>query len=369
MNCEHAIELMQRYVDNDLSEQENLVLNAHLRDCPSCALSFDRLQALHEQLLQLPKIKPRYSIVDSILPKLLEMDGQTLENEREESASLDADEPRMSPSEPVSEPARTRRYFGYVSWKLTGAVAAAACAVLFFIWNNGESIQQNKQAGEPAILKVTEKSSAPSVNAPIAAAQSDAPKIMPTPTPTPSETPEANANMKQIVEQTPVTEQKTTEVTVLQSKIKASGDLSVSADAKTNLTVPAPSPSASPALKGDETAKGITAASPTPGTGEGYGIALIAPEIPKIIPEDPNKNKRVSNGQYVAEVKDHKLTISSVATNTVVFTSLLQWTDLESVIPISWTPEGKFYYEVVGNGAVRAFLVDVKSRTEQQIPK
>jgi hypothetical protein len=76
MNCEQMMEWMQRFVDDDLTQTEQEVLMKHVTQCPECAASFERLQLLSAELAHLPKITPPYSIVDSILPKLMELDAQ-----------------------------------------------------------------------------------------------------------------------------------------------------------------------------------------------------------------------------------------------------------------------------------------------------
>jgi len=374
MKCEHAIELMQRFVDNDLSEQETLVLNAHLRECPSCTLAFGRLKALHEQLLQLPKVTPKFSVVDSILPKLLAIDAQSREAGREEGAALAVADPEHSArqaTEVREEPAHKRRFLGYVSWKMTGAVAVAACAALFFIWNQGGSPQPGRMADQAVGSKLPE--SAPGTAEPAAASpeQNELMKVFPTPTPT--ETP---AQTKAVTtEPTHAPDKPSSKVTVLE---KEKGKPSESAGGGARGATVTATPDVTPGTKetantadGGSDVKDIAVHSPSPGLGGGVDMNSIAStaEESSNMKLEPPRNARVANDTYVAEVKEHKVTISSVATNEIVFASLRQWTGSERVLLVNWTPEGKFYYEVVGDGAVRAFLIDVANRTELQIPK
>jgi hypothetical protein len=76
MNCVEVGDLMQRKLDLDLSDQEAQQLEAHLEVCKSCQIIFQRLSMLSSQLEQLPQVTPSFSIVDSILPKLAEIDKQ-----------------------------------------------------------------------------------------------------------------------------------------------------------------------------------------------------------------------------------------------------------------------------------------------------
>ena len=70
MNCQEGMELMQRYVDRDLNEEETSRLLEHVGQCPECAAMFQRLVRLSRGLEQLPRVAPPYSLVDAILPQL-----------------------------------------------------------------------------------------------------------------------------------------------------------------------------------------------------------------------------------------------------------------------------------------------------------
>ena len=41
MTCEEMVEFLSRYVDGELSSQEQGVLEKHLRDCPPCEVYLD----------------------------------------------------------------------------------------------------------------------------------------------------------------------------------------------------------------------------------------------------------------------------------------------------------------------------------------
>ncbi|GIP20569.1 zf-HC2 domain-containing protein [Paenibacillus sp. J22TS3] len=85
MKCPEAVEWIHRYLDGDLSEEEVTRLKEHLRSCDDCARTYDVLKQLSDNLYQLPEVTPKFSIVDSILPRLDEIDrardeeGSTLE--------------------------------------------------------------------------------------------------------------------------------------------------------------------------------------------------------------------------------------------------------------------------------------------------
>ncbi|KGE18218.1 zf-HC2 domain-containing protein [Paenibacillus wynnii] len=80
MRCTEVIEWMHRYLDHDLSIEESTEMFHHIDDCLPCAEIFDRLTTLSKRLEQLPDVKAPFSLVDSILPRLDELDRGLLES-------------------------------------------------------------------------------------------------------------------------------------------------------------------------------------------------------------------------------------------------------------------------------------------------
>ena len=78
MKCQEVMMYMQRQLDGDLAPKEEDELHAHLMHCLDCAQMFERLQALSDELSQLPKVMPPFSLVDAIMPQLLELDKQAV---------------------------------------------------------------------------------------------------------------------------------------------------------------------------------------------------------------------------------------------------------------------------------------------------
>ncbi len=77
------MEYMQRYLDNDLTEEEYVRLMEHLQNDPVNSELFERMKKLSDDLARLPKVTPPYSIVDSIIPKLEEIEAEKRRAERE----------------------------------------------------------------------------------------------------------------------------------------------------------------------------------------------------------------------------------------------------------------------------------------------
>lgn len=63
-------------LDGELKQSEESLLTEHIRRCPACAEMAERLENIHQELVQLPKVAPPYSLVDAILPSLQQIDKQ-----------------------------------------------------------------------------------------------------------------------------------------------------------------------------------------------------------------------------------------------------------------------------------------------------
>ncbi|OXM15564.1 anti-sigma factor family protein [Paenibacillus herberti] len=142
MTCQEVVDYMNRYLDGDLDEHERLLLMEHLNECPDDQELFERLKRLSSDLEELPKIVPPFSLVDSILPQLAEIDdlrdakaasleGVSLSlNESEEAA---AEEESESPAEARSVRRSGASRFSKRARIWTGSTAAAAAAVIILL--------------------------------------------------------------------------------------------------------------------------------------------------------------------------------------------------------------------------------------------
>lgn len=126
MNCQEVMELMQRQLDDDLDESEKEVLTNHTRQCPDCAVMFERLQLLSAELTSLPKVMPGYSLVDAIMPQL----------ERIELFDQHNPAPAATPAVNTTELAsrREKRERRWPSIRMmSGVIAAGVVAGLFLV--------------------------------------------------------------------------------------------------------------------------------------------------------------------------------------------------------------------------------------------
>lgn len=110
MRCEEALELIQRSLDEELSDEEQASLQSHLSVCTGCSDFHSRLKRLDEHLSLLPHVHPPVSVVDRILPQL--------------------EKPK---------PTRTfRRRFTSMGWISGGIAAAIVIGAIFTQWGMSE---------------------------------------------------------------------------------------------------------------------------------------------------------------------------------------------------------------------------------------
>jgi hypothetical protein len=141
MICQEVMELMQRYIDDDLDQQEISRLMDHVGQCSECAAMLNRLQHLSSNLEQLPRVVPRYSLVDAILPEL-------------EKLSASAGESTVSTKEVdtnrTSRTARSNRPGRNFLPKLSGVVALGVVAGLLLFSNPSQWFAPSGQHNEAA---------------------------------------------------------------------------------------------------------------------------------------------------------------------------------------------------------------------------
>lgn len=144
MMCQEVVEYMHRQLDGDLDEQEQEILNEHTKHCPDCAALFDRLQKLSAELENLPRVMPKYSLVDAIMPQLEQLEPIVMKQAAAEPVQLQEAARRVKPS---------RKWPAFRA--ISGVVAAAAVAGLFIVSYNTDLFQtgsSNDSAQESAML-------------------------------------------------------------------------------------------------------------------------------------------------------------------------------------------------------------------------
>ena len=66
MNCENALELMNRELDEALTAEESAALRAHLDACPDCRETWRQLHEL-DALLQESELEPPAALHDGVM--------------------------------------------------------------------------------------------------------------------------------------------------------------------------------------------------------------------------------------------------------------------------------------------------------------
>ncbi|OKP88756.1 anti-sigma factor [Paenibacillus sp. P32E] len=135
MKCAEVMEWMHRYLDHDLSQEEIIEMFRHIDNCPSCADVFDRLNVLSQQLEQLPDVKPPFSLVDSILPRLDELDRSA----DQEPVMTSTEESKVVPFTRKSTRGKFSKGSSLATRTGIGAVAAAVI-LLIAIFNMPDSM-------------------------------------------------------------------------------------------------------------------------------------------------------------------------------------------------------------------------------------
>jgi len=145
MNCQEVMELMQRYIDGDLDQRETSLMMDHTEQCPDCAAMFVRLKKLSSELEQLPRVVPKFSIVDSILPELERLHAA-------ETTESPVAEPYAPEDKPANgTPSRSNRPSRHLVRKISGVVAAGIVVGLLLFgkpdqWLLGGSKSENDAA-------------------------------------------------------------------------------------------------------------------------------------------------------------------------------------------------------------------------------
>jgi anti-sigma factor RsiW len=140
VTCDEVMELMQRDLDGDLNHEEHRLMSDHLEACPECADMMERLQQIDQDLANLPKVTPAFSLVDSILPRLELLDvsaasgGLTEERQRPDAAASEMH--LVSSALPQGELGRSARpWYRRGKYARIGGLTAAAVMLGILIVN------------------------------------------------------------------------------------------------------------------------------------------------------------------------------------------------------------------------------------------
>ncbi|MBP1992888.1 anti-sigma factor family protein [Paenibacillus eucommiae] len=426
MNCQEVMELMQRQLDDDLNAQEHEQLSAHIAYCKECAEIFERLKMLSDELTNLPKVVPAYSLVDAILPKLGEIDRQVIAGSGQESTQSSKTIPANQQPQPNP---RTRRRFGsQISWKLVSGVVAAGLVLGFAIYNPKNPLSdsafdliQSKSTQMETTSEGASDSAGGNANSFSAKVEENAPLSGDMKAQdqkgSASASPAAGAendkelqNKLEVTEKPEVEEQTATPTRGTDDKNKGDKNKGENREINKEIKKDAPAvgatsnggaptaPGASPTgtsadQPSDMEASNVEdpniqsdkandepltsgAAPPSVSTEKSLGGEAYKNEagvkqpsfsaITSLMPEETLKSK---DDKYLAAIEQHHVTIKDAATAEVIFSSERVWKEGEGITLVEWSEDGKLTYQVSSNQTSQSFQIDTASKTEIVINK
>ncbi|MEW9701559.1 zf-HC2 domain-containing protein [Paenibacillus sp. SI8] len=402
MNCQEVMELMQRQLDGDLHAEEEDELQAHLLHCLDCALMFERLQRLSDELTQLPKVVPPYSLVDAILPQLGEIDRLAEASITEPTAVFGA----QSQSTPAGQPPRlpwTRRIGSQFSWKFAGGVVAAGLIIGFFAFNMKHPLLDQADGLLPLKAKTDSSNmaqSAPAAGTSAGAADKKSAMNDTIVTATPA-TPEEKQDKAKASDALPVSPaQATTDAKLekpqamersatskgLAQDSAALGKMvpATSEPARMNETAatgsyekepepnpaktstpesnlsdkPQEEPKGAAALKSaDPASSALRKADPNVGVEPKAGLfSLVVPSV--------NPPVKSVTGTYEAVIEDKHIVIRDSSTQEIVFESKHVGQQSDEMTILEWSKDDKLSYEVQNGGISKTFVIDMNTKKE-----
>jgi hypothetical protein len=354
MNCEQMMEWMQRYVDEDLPQAEQDILMAHIKQCPDCAASFEQLQNLSAELSRLPMVSPPFSIVDSILPKLAELD--TLQ------ASIQV----------AYLPEKIPHKKSLFSWKMGAGFVAAA--VFFSLIAVNLSPSSNKDASDMLMATTASKDAPEKVDQVQGSRVADqgkyttdavSPKASEAPT---AATEDRNAGAFSDATDTAKKAQSTE---AAKEKSLASEQPKTTSSTSKNLAKPEPTisvPFSTAVTKDSRNAKIAPAVpSPTPAPVPKEEVKVKRAQKSFAATEEASAPSLASDdGNFIGYVEQQTV-IVRIPDGSQVYTSSIQWKPTDSIQLIKWEDNAHLTYEVtLEDGQLKRFVIDLILKTEQE---
>jgi anti-sigma factor RsiW len=393
MTCSEVIEIMQRYLDQDTDPSEEAAMQSHVLECPECAAMWSRLRQLNEELVQLPKVTPAFSLVDAILPRLEEID--LLASKLESTTGLGGTgvtvpETKHEATGTIQGKKTAGSWFRRVPWATAGGVVAAGIVLGLFIVNQDVT---NHQVAEDSAPQAASRATAG------AGTESSNMKVLPKSAAHSTDNAASGAAELDVADRMMVMDQSGSGR--MDNSIDATQKLQAQAPASPKESAPpaksspshpgtepapmgiaavpeplpdtAPEESTNPSMmlesapedkaKGKAEPMGDNKASETPLRGVSepgiqYGIAAIVPESVELASP---------NGTYLAVVDSVTKQIIVTEAGKTIYTSPKSSTENSRVLLLEWETETKLIYRVeIGDQVVR-YRMDLESKTEAAI--
>lgn len=399
MNCQEVMEFMQRQLDGDLDAKEEDELHAHLMHCLDCAQMFERLQRLSDELTQLPKVIPPYSLVDAIMPQLADIDRHAAASITDKVAAFGTHANQTASVQPPKLP-WTRRLGSQFSWKFAGGVVAAGLILGFFAFNlqnpvreNADSLLQPKakdkqSAAQMQSTAASDSNAAQDAVKKKAADGADAKQVAPNAPAAESfgqekDKPDATAGNGLVGPQA-TTDAKLEDPQTLSSSGTTKGTdglrqapstseperLKVQGPAETNEKKESDPVSTNPPA-GSETSNKLpeeqkvlktTEPTPTPAAKKGGETSDVGGIYSLTAPSaNPLKS---TTGVLEALVEEQHVVIRNSSTKEVVFASKQVWKSGDLITLVEWSKDDKLFYQVQSEGSLHTFLIDLNAKEE-----
>ncbi|MCY9695841.1 zf-HC2 domain-containing protein [Paenibacillus alginolyticus] len=397
MNCQEVMEFMQRQLDGDLNAKEEIELHAHLMHCLDCAQMFERLQRLSDELTQLPKVIPPYSLVDAIMPQLADIDRHAAASITDKVAAFGTSANQSASMQPPKLP-WTRRLGLQFSWKFAGGVVAAGLILGFFAFNLKHPVldqadgllqpRSNKQsAGQMQSTAASDSNVAQDAAKKNAANSADAKQAAPNtpaaagsvgqgkaPQPEatagnglvgPQATTDANLEEPKTLSSSGTTKgtdglrqaPSTSEPERLKDPASAGSNVKKETDpASTNPPTDSKVPEEQKVLK-------TTDSTPTPAAKKGGTTSDVGGIYSLTAPVSANPLKSAT-GVLEAVVEEQHVVIRNSSTKEVVFASKQVWKSGDLITLVEWSKDDKLFYQVQSEGSLQTFLIDLNAKEE-----
>lgn len=392
MNCQEVMEFMQRQLDGDLDAKEEDELHAHLMHCLDCAQMFERLQRLSDELTQLPRVIPPYSLVDAIMPQLNEIDIRSAASITD-NAAFSANTTQITHGQPPKLP-WTRRFGSQFSWKFAGGVVAAGLVLGFFAFNLQQPVLEQ---ADSLLAPRAEQPSAGQMRSTNASdsnigQQADTMKKVDSPDAKQEAlnppTADAKGLQENVVPQEAggegLTPQDTTDAKLEKPKVISPSNTAKDSDAsRLAPSTSDPERMKEPTAFGASGKKDPDSSLHSPDAGTSNKLRAGTPTVTTTAPTPTAKQEsdaaggfqaftsqvsaqslQSATGVHEAVIEDQHVVIRNSATKEIVFASKQVWKPADLITLVEWSKDDKLFYQVESEGSLHTFLIDLTAKTE-----
>lgn len=342
MRCSDAISFMQVELDRHLSPAQREKLLLHIEQCSSCMELYWRLKLLENDIAPLPQIKPPYSLVDRVLPKL---------------PVSDSTGPQSRMVRPLQKSSRKldrqfrfqKRRFRRFSLGVVASIFGFCMVSLGFCLS---SLQNEAAVDAEEVFAMAEQSKTKPVQTP--SEQSIVPE----------EKPSSQQKVKPARVE-PVKVEKKDDVPKVKQLVTKETEVSKEPVSKPKRKKPASQPAAKPS-KPIEEAVPDKAEPETPPVPPHSEKDAVHKQIVGKFQEINQNYLKTMDGQLMASNENQKIVIRN-ADKKIVYVSSFQWKQEDVVMLGGWNDNNSFTYEVSSGKLNQKFQIQIQDKIEQPI--